>query len=232
MPTWAWIVIIVVAALIVLALIGAAAGRKRRTQQLREGFGPEYDRTVDESGGRRGAERELQQRQERRQQLDIRELAPAARERHLESWRTLQTRFVDDPGSSVRDADRLVQDVMRERGYPMDNFEQRAADVSVDHPHVVEHYRAAHRTWGANERGEATTEDLRQSVVHYRALFDELLGGAADEPVTRDTSDTGADERPSQAARGPGDTAEADAGHVARGPGDTAAQAEDVEARR
>jgi hypothetical protein len=213
MPTWAWIVIIVVAALIVLAVIGAAARRRQRTQQLREGFGPEYDRTVDEAGGRRGAERELQQRQERREQLDIRELSPAARERHLESWRLLQARFVDDPGSSVRDADRLVQDVMRERGYPMDNFEQRAADVSVDHPRLVENYRAAHRIWAANERGEATTEDLRQSVVHYRALFEELLGGAADEPVARDTA--------------------AETGHVARGPGDTAgAQTEDVEARR
>jgi hypothetical protein len=94
----------------------------------------------------------------------------------------------------------------------MNNFEQRAADVSVDHPHVVEHYRAAHRVWGANERGEATTEDLRQSVVHYRALFDELLGGAADEPLARD--------------------AQPETGHVARGPGDTGAQTEDAEARR
>jgi hypothetical protein len=212
MPTWAWIVIIVVAALIVLALIGATARRKQRTQQLREGFGPEYDRTVDETGGRRGAERELQQRQERREELDIRELAPAARERHLESWKALQARFVDDPGSSVREADRLVQDVMRERGYPVDDFEQRAADISVDHPHVVEHYRAAHHVWVSNERGQATTEDLRQSVVHYRALFDELLGGTADEPLARDT--------------------EPETGHVARGPGDTGAQTEDAEARR
>lgn len=189
MPTWAWIVIIVAVVLVVLALIGAAAARKRRTSQLREGFGPEYDRTVDRSGGRREAERELQERRERREELDIRELTPAARERYLESWRAVQVRFVDDPGSSVRDADRLVQDVMRDRGYPTDDFEQRAADVSVDHPHVVEHYRAAHGVWAANERGEATTEDLRQSVVHYRALFDELLGGTADQPLTRDESE-------------------------------------------
>jgi hypothetical protein len=191
MPTWAWIVIIVAAVLVVAAIVAAAAARKRRTSQLREGFGPEYDRTVDSAGGRRDAERELQERRERREALDIRELSPAARDRHLESWRILQARFVDDPGSSVREADRLVQDVMRERGYPIHNFEQRAADVSVDHPQVVEHYRAAHRIWAANERGEATTEDLRQSVVHYRALFDELLGGAADEPLARDEARTG-----------------------------------------
>jgi hypothetical protein len=212
MPTWAWIVIIVAVVLIVAALAASAAARKRRTSRLREGFGPEYDRTVDSTGGRRQAERELQERQERREALDIRELAPAARERHLESWRALQTRFVDDPGSSVRDADRLVQDVMRERGYPMNNFEQRAADVSVDHPHVVEHYHAAHRVWAANERGEATTEDLRQSVVHYRALFDDLLGGASDEALTRDT--------------------EEETAHIARGPGDTAGQTAETEARR
>ena len=193
MPTWAWIVIIVAAVLVVAAIAASAAARKRRTSQLREGFGPEYDRTVDSAGGRRDAERELRERRERREALDIRELSPAARDRHFESWRILQTRFVDDPGSSVREADRLVQDVMRERGYPIDHFEQRAADVSVDHPHVVEHYRAAHRIWAANERGEATTEDLRQSVVHYRALFDELLGSAAaaDEPLARDETRTG-----------------------------------------
>jgi hypothetical protein len=207
MPTWAWIVIIVAAVLVVAAIAASAAARKRRTSQLREGFGPEYDRTVDSAGGRRDAERELRERRERREALDIRELSPAARDRHLESWRILQTRFVDDPGSSVREADRLVQDVMRERGYPIDHFEQRAADVSVDHPHVVEHYRAAHRIWAANERGEATTEDLRQSVVHYRALFDELLGSAAtaDEPLARDEARTGGAAEEAEATSTSGD---------------------------
>jgi hypothetical protein len=207
MPTWAWIVIIVAAVLVVAAIAASAAARKRRTSQLREGFGPEYDRTVDSAGDRRDAERELRERRERRQALDIRELSPAARDRHLESWRILQARFVDDPGSSVREADRLVQDVMRERGYPIDHFEQRAADVSVDHPHVVEHYRAAHRIWAANERGEATTEDLRQSVVHYRALFDELLGSAAaaDEPLARDEARTGGAAEEAEATSTSGD---------------------------
>jgi hypothetical protein len=187
MATWVWIVI-VIAVVVVLAAIVLAANRARRTKQLQAGFGPEYDRTVETAGGRREAERELQERRERREQLDIRDLTPAARERYVESWRALQVRFVDDPGSSVGDADRLVQDVMRDRGYPTDDFEQRAADVSVDHPQVVEHYRAAHTVWAANERGNATTEDLRQSLVHYRALFDELVGGSADEPLARDTA--------------------------------------------
>jgi hypothetical protein len=189
MATWVWIVI-VIAVVVVVALVAAAASRTRRRKQLQAGFGPEYDRTVESAGGRREAERELTERQERREQLDIRELAPAAQQRYVESWREVQTRFVDDPGLSVREADRLVQSVMGERGYPTDDFEQRAADVSVDHPHVVEHYRAAHTVWAANERGQASTEDLRQALVHYRALFDELLGGAgaADTPVSRDTA--------------------------------------------
>jgi hypothetical protein len=187
MPTWAWIVIIV-AAVIVLGVIFMGAARKRQTKDLQSGFGPEYDRTVDRAGNRREAERELQERRERHEQLDIRDLPAAARERHLESWRVVQTRFVDDPESSVGEADRLVQTVMRERGYPVDDFEQRASAISVDHPHIVENYRAAHRTFAANQRGEATTEDLRQSLVHYRGLFDELLGGAAEEPLARDTA--------------------------------------------
>ena len=96
-------------------------------------------------------------------------------------------RFVDSPGDAVREADSLVQQVMRDRGYPVDDFDTRAAVVSVDHPHVVDNYRAAHGVWAANERGEATTEDLRQSLVHYRSLFEELLGrGEADEPISRD----------------------------------------------
>jgi hypothetical protein len=187
MATWVWIVI-AIAVVVVLAVIVAAASRARQRRQLQAGFGPEYDRTVESSGNRREAERELAQRRERREQLDIRELAPAARQRYLESWRDVQTRFVDDPGSSVGEADRLVQTVMSERGYPTDDFEQRAADISVDHPHVVEHYRVAHGVWAANERGEASTEDLRQALVHYRALFDELLGGASDTPLSRDTA--------------------------------------------
>jgi hypothetical protein len=198
MSTWVWIVIAVVVVVIIVAVVAAAASRKRRTQRLQEGFGPEYDRAVETTGNRKSAEQELQQRQERRETLNIRDLAPAARERYANEWREVQVRFVDNPGGAVREADTLVQNVMRERGYPTDDFEQRAADISVDHPHVVEHYRAAHGIWAANERGEATTEDLRQSLVHYRSLFDELLGtGGADEALARDTApqDTGAEVR-------------------------------------
>jgi len=174
MPEWLWIVI-AVAALVILALGVWVVMSRQRRERLRGRFGPEYDRAVSEHGSRRGAEAELARREEQRERLDIVPLSPAARERYSESWRELQTRFVDEPSRSVTEADRLVTDVMRERGYPMDEFDQRVADVSVDHPEVVEHYRAAHSIHLANEGGEASTEDLRQAVVHYRALFNELL---------------------------------------------------------
>ena len=174
MPEWLWIVI-VVAALVVLALGVWVVMSRQRRERLRGRFGPEYDRAVSEHGSRRGAEAELARREEQRERLDIVPLSPEARERYSESWREVQTRFVDEPSRSVTEADRLVTDVMRERGYPMDEFDQRVADVSVDHPEVVEHYRAAHSIHLANEEGEASTEDLRQAVVHYRALFNELL---------------------------------------------------------
>lgn len=186
MATWVWIVIaIVVVVAVVLAV--AAAGRARRTKQLREGFGGEYDRTIEHEGDQRAGERELLHRQKRHDALDIRPLSPEARERYVQRWQATQTRFVDDPSGAVIEADTLVQQVMKERGYPTDDFEQRAADISVEHPDLVERYRTAHGIAGSNERGQATTEDLRQSVRHYRALFDELLGDrASDQPISRD----------------------------------------------
>jgi hypothetical protein len=174
MPTWAWIVI-AVAAVVVVALILWGALRARRTRTLREGFGPEYDRTVADAPSRREAEADLTERQKRREELDIRPLDPDARDRYVESWQATQARFVDDPGGAITEADVLIQQVMRERGYPVQDFEQRAADVSVDHPEVVNNYRAAHGISVAHEREKATTEDLRQAMVHYRSLFDELL---------------------------------------------------------
>jgi ABC-type nickel/cobalt efflux system permease component RcnA len=171
MDTWIWIVI-AAAAVVVLLAIWWMASRKRRTTHLREGFGPEYDRTVEEAGSRRKAESDLTDREKRRDELDIRPLAPGTRDRFADRWRTVQERFVDDPSGALRDAHVLVVEVMDERGYPTDDFEQRAADVSVDHPHVVENYRSAH---AITERGDADTEDQRQALVHYRALFDELL---------------------------------------------------------
>jgi hypothetical protein len=186
MDTWVWIVIAAAVVLAVL-LVVALGFNSRRRRQLQERFGPEYDRTVETTGGRRAAEAELREREQRHDELDIRELTPAARDRYFEQWRVVQVRFVDAPGEAVREADELVQQVMRDRGYPVDDFDTRADAISVDHPHVADNYRAAHGAWAANERGEATTEDLRQSLVHYRSLFEELLGsGAADEAISRD----------------------------------------------
>lgn len=176
MPTWAWIVILVVAAAIVLAVIAGVLTRKRsRTTGLQERFGPEYERAVEQRGKKSAAEEELAERERKREQLDIVPLSPEARSRYAESWRTVQGRFVDDPSGAVKDADRLVTEVMRERGYPIDDFEQRAADISVDHPQVVENYRAGHAIYLSQRNGDAGTEDQRQAFVHYRALFEELL---------------------------------------------------------
>jgi hypothetical protein len=174
MPDWLWI-LIALAALIILAAVVWTVLARRKREHLRERFGPEYNRAVDEHDDRRSAEAELERREKQRERLDIVPLAPESRERYLASWRDLQTGFVDEPERSVGEADRLVTEVMRERGYPMDEFDQRVADISVDHPNVVEHYRAAHGISIASDNGEASTEDLRQAVVHYRALFEELL---------------------------------------------------------
>jgi hypothetical protein len=171
---WVWIVIGIVA-IAVIAVVVVAAARRRRTAMLREQFGPEYDRTIGLAEDRRAAEGELAARRERRARLDIRPLSPSARDGYLEAWRGVQAGFVDEPAASLLQADRLVLIVMRERGYPMDDFEQRAADISVDHPSVVESYRAAHAISESTEADRATTEDIRQGFVHYRTLFEDLL---------------------------------------------------------
>jgi len=174
MSTWVWIVI-AVAAIVVVAGIVWSATRGKRSKRLQEGFGPEYDRTVAEAPSKREAEAELDERRKRREELDIQPLSPGARERFVIAWEATQARFVDDPGEAIGDADGLIQKVMRERGYPVEDFDQRTADISVDHPEVVNNYRAAHGISTAHGRGKASTEDLRQAMVHYRALFDELL---------------------------------------------------------
>jgi hypothetical protein len=166
------IILIAIALVVVLALV---ASRQMRSRRLRERFGPEYERTVAEAGDRKQAESQLQERTERRQRLDIVPLDAADRDRYVEAWRQTQARFVDEPAEATREADRLITDVMRKRGYPIDDFEQRAADISVDHPQVVDDYRAAQAIAAANERSEASTEDLRQALVHYRSLFEDLL---------------------------------------------------------
>ena len=172
-----WIIVAIVVVLI-LAAVFAVAQRRRRTQALQGRFGPEYDRTIERADSRRKAEAELREREERRAQLDIRPLSAASRDRFASSWEMTQRRFVDDPTGAVSEAHRLVIAVMRERGYPMDDFDQRAADISVDHPELVENYRAAHGISQRSEAGQASTEELRQAALHYRSLFDELLGTA------------------------------------------------------
>jgi hypothetical protein len=167
-------VLVAIAVLAVLAAIWFFM-QKRRTEHLQRGFGPEYERTVHETGDRRAAESELQEREKRVAKLHIRPLSSEERSRFAAQWEQTQARFVDDPDSTIDEADRLVGSVMQARGYPVGEFEQRAADISVDHPQVVSNYRAAHRVALDHERGESSTEDLRQGIVHYRALFDELL---------------------------------------------------------
>jgi hypothetical protein len=149
--------------------------QKKRTEELRDRFGPEYERAVRAEGDRSRAEADLDARAKRVEQLDIRPLSNRERDQFSESWRATQTRFVDDPVGATREADELVAEVMQVRGYPMGDFERRAADVSVDHPGVVEHYRAAHAIAMRTESGSENTEELRIALVHYRALFEDLL---------------------------------------------------------
>jgi hypothetical protein len=194
MPGWVW-ALIIVAAVAVVAIVIWQAMRDRRTRTLRDRFGPEYDRALEGSESKRSAESELAARADRRDKLEITPLSPGARERYVTEWERVQARFVDDPEGAVREADALIQSVMSERGYPMDDFDQRAADISVDHPQVVENYREGNRLARANALGDGTTEDLRQAMQHYRALFDELLEEASDEPVSRDSA-TAVDRQP------------------------------------
>ncbi len=174
MHTWAIALIILLAGVVIAGACWIIISR-RRSRHLRGRFGPEYDRVIQESSNPRRAEEILATREKRVERLHIRPLAPNERDRFVQAWQKDQSRFVDDPQGAVSEADRLVTDVMQTRGYPMSDFEQRAADISVDHPHVVENYRAAADIALRHKRGQATTEDLRQAMVYYRRLFDELL---------------------------------------------------------
>jgi hypothetical protein len=174
MDTWVWILIGIAAAVVVLGIVWSLA-RARRTKQLREGFGPEYDRVAADAPTRREAESELLERRKRHEEFDIKELSPERRDEYQVRWTDVQASFVDEPDKAIARADSLIQEVMRERGYPVDDFDTRAADLSVDYPDVVENYRAAHGIRTAHERGKSTTEDLRRAMQHYRALFAELL---------------------------------------------------------
>jgi hypothetical protein len=169
------VIAIVVIGVIAVAAIAFITSRKRRSQKLKERFGPEYDRVMRQEGDSRKAEGVLEFRQKRREKFNIRPLSGANRSAFAERWSEVQARFVDDPQGAVTLADSLVTDVMQARGYPIGAFDQRAADLSVDYPVIVDNYRAAHDIALRHSSGKASTEDLRQAMVHYRVLFQELL---------------------------------------------------------
>jgi hypothetical protein len=179
MDTWVWIVIAIAAVVVVAAIVAMIVTRRQRSGELQERFGPEYDRMVDERGGRRDAERELRDREKQHEDLEIQPLSEAARQRYAGEWQRVQAQFVDDPEGAVRSGDRLVQQAMGERGYPVDrdDFESRAATLSVDHADEVQDFRKGHDLWTRYDRGDGSTEDLRQAMVHYRSLFERLLEG-------------------------------------------------------
>ncbi|MGB9417648.1 MAG: hypothetical protein WCB58_15130 [Acidobacteriaceae bacterium] len=179
-------ILIPIAAVVIIFVIVAVAliVRRRRTEQLKRRFGPEYDRTVlEQRGDARVAEAALAEREKRVEKFPLRALSAVDREAYLMEWSAVQRRFVDDPAAAVGSADRLVGRAMIDRGYPMTDFEQQAADISVSYPVVVQNYRAGHEIVMRHADGHATTEELRQAMIHYRTLFDELLQPAAEAKV-------------------------------------------------
>jgi len=224
MATWVWI-LIVIAAVVIVAVIAVTA-RQRRTAGLRQRFGPEYDRTMQAREGRRPAEAELRDREKQRAQLDIRPLPENMRARFVEEWREVQERFVDQPSEAVVAADRLVHSVMETRGYPMGDFDAQADLVSVDHPEVVENYRFAHGIHEQARQQQASTEDLREALLHYRSLFDELLrpeGGQAAVTTERRPGHSAGQKDADRSGQGP----DAD-GHDAVVPPDASAEQTEV----
>ena len=174
MDAWVWIVIAVVVVVIVAAVVASLVSSRRR-RELQGRFGPEYDRTVESADSRRDAERELRDRAARHDELELRPLSDAERERYSSRWNDVQAGFVDRPTVAVADADDLVTQLMRDRGYPVDDFETRSDLVSVDHPDVVTNYRRGHEIYQRTVSGDASTEDLRVAVVSYRSLYEELM---------------------------------------------------------
>lgn len=180
-PKIVGLIVVVVLVAIVAAIM---VSRKRQAERLREAFGSEYDRQVEAEGGSRSkAEAELLKREKRVEKLEIRPLPPGKRERFLSDWQHVQASFVDDPEKAIALADAVVGDVMKARGYPVQDFEQRAADISVEHPKLVENYRAAHEIAARHRQGRANTEDLRAALIGYRSVFEELVGTETHEPV-------------------------------------------------
>src|SRR3984957_18399550 len=183
MPVWEWFFIAAGIVVVVTAVLLAASfvSRRNKTRRLKQHYGREYERLVSQPGGQKAAEAELTARERKREKLDVIPLTPSALSDFTTRWNQVQTAFVDNPSTAVGVADRLVTEVMRERGYPVDDFDQRAADISVDHPQIVENYRTAHGIHVAQERGEVSTEQQREAFVHYRSLFAKLLESKTDD---------------------------------------------------
>jgi hypothetical protein len=175
-----WLIVVLA---IVVVVAAAVIYPQMRSRSLRQRFGPEYDHAVDEAGDRKRAEGELRERVKRHDTLEIRELDPADRDRYAAEWLEVQQRFIDAPEQAVADADTLVQTVMRERGYPVDEFDERIDMVSVDHPELADNYRVAHDIQLRSEQHEASTDDLREAIKRYRSLFTELLAETSDDDL-------------------------------------------------
>jgi len=178
------LVVVVITAIVMLAIgswLGVVFSRRQRTKNLQKQFGSEYERTISEVGDQREAEDELQARVDHVKSLDIQPLSEEQTERFAYDWRSTQAKFVDQPAAAIQEADRLIKEVMSARGYPVEDFEQRAADISVDYPDLVVHYRGMRDITTRSEHEEVSTEDMRQAMVHCRALFEELLGAEVSE---------------------------------------------------
>jgi hypothetical protein len=174
------IIIIVILVLVVIgAILAPIFARRRRSERFHDHFGPEYDHTVQTMGDEKKAQTELDERQKHVDTLDIRPLTVNERERYLADWKAVQSKFVDEPGQAIVDADHLIMEVMQIRAYPVSDFEQRAADISVNYPALVTNYRAAREIALKNKEHQADTEELRQAMIYYRSLFEELLGAEA-----------------------------------------------------
>jgi hypothetical protein len=189
MPVWEWILVAAAAIVVAVSVVVAASMMRFRTttKRLKQHYGPEYERLVDETGSEKGAVRELTTRQRKRDKLDIVPLTPSALSDFTARWQEVQAGFVDNPATAVGVADRLVTEVMRQRGYPVDDFDRRAADISVDHPHIVDDYRAAHGIHASEQH--ANTEQQREAFVHYRALFEKLLETPTENAASQETSE-------------------------------------------
>jgi len=175
------IIVLIVVVVVVGALAVWLAQTQLRRKRLRERFGTEYDRTISEADDRRAAERELAEREKRHSEFDIKPLSDSERKRFSTEWTLIQERFVDTPGDAVVEADRLVTTVMGERGYPTEDYRQQLSDLSVRHSSTLDHYRTAHEIRSRHDESQASTEELREAMLHYRSLFEELVGsGAAD----------------------------------------------------